>query len=167
MTKLARIAVAAAVLLGGTSLATAKTRGVPTPHIKPFHPGFNETTSGHTAANPYYRLSDQYYDYSDPYRGLYNFFAVPPYVPGYTYGHVKMPLRWRQAVFARVAERAMQLRWCPLARRIGIEPVFPPWKRAAVALFPSTGVYVFPLTYCGATPSSLCVLLPVYGRLRP
>ena len=93
MTKLARIAVAAAVLLGGTSLATAKTRGVPTPHGKPFHPGFNETTSGHTAANPYYRLSDQYYDYSDPYRGLYNFFAVPPYVPGYTYGHVKMPLR--------------------------------------------------------------------------
>jgi hypothetical protein len=93
MTKLARIAVAAAVLLGGTSLATAKTRGVPTPHSKPFHPGFNETTSGHTAANPYYRLSDQYYDYSDPYRGLYNFFAVPPYVPGYTYGHVKMPLR--------------------------------------------------------------------------
>ncbi|MGE5365833.1 MAG: hypothetical protein ACM3PO_00960 [Betaproteobacteria bacterium] len=90
MTKLARIAVAAALLLGGTSLATAKTRRVPAP---PIHPGINETTSGPTAANPYYRLSDPYYDYSDPYHGLYDFFAVPPYVPGYTYGHVRMPRR--------------------------------------------------------------------------
>jgi hypothetical protein len=93
MTKLARIAVAAALLLGGTSLAMAKTRGVPAPHANPIHPGINEPTSGLTAADPYYRLSDPYYDYSDPYHGLYDFFAVPPYVPGYTYGHVRMPRR--------------------------------------------------------------------------
>ncbi len=93
MTKLARIAVAAALLLGGTSLATAKTRGVPAPHANPIHPGTNEAASGPTAANPYYRLSEPYYDYSDPYHGLYDFFALPPYVPGYTYGHVRMPRR--------------------------------------------------------------------------
>ena len=93
MTKLARIAVAVALLLGGTPLATAKTRGVAAPHGNPVHPGINEKTSSRTAANPYYRLSDPYYDYSDPYRGLYDFFAVPPYVPGYTYGHVRMPPR--------------------------------------------------------------------------
>jgi hypothetical protein len=93
MTKLALITVAAALLLGGTSLATAKTRGVAAPHGNPIHPGINETTSSRTAANPYYRLSDPYYDYSDPYHGLYDFFAVPPYVPGYTYGHVRMRSR--------------------------------------------------------------------------
>jgi hypothetical protein len=93
MTKLAWIAVATALLLGGTSLATAKTRGVPAPRANPAHPGFNETRSGPIAANPYFRLSDPYYDYSDPYHGLTDFFAVPPYVPGYTYGHVRMRLR--------------------------------------------------------------------------
>ena len=35
----------------------------------------------------------QYYDFSDPYRGLYDFFAVPPYIPGYTYRHMRMPGR--------------------------------------------------------------------------
>jgi hypothetical protein len=93
MTKSARIAVAAALLLGGTSLATAKIRGVAGPHGKSFHSGINETTSRPTAADPYYRLSDSYYGYSDPYHGLFDFYAVPPYSPGYTYGHVRIPLR--------------------------------------------------------------------------
>ena len=94
MTTSARIALAAALLLlGGTSLATAKTRGAAGAHGNSLHPSINEATPRPAAANPYYRLSDPYYDYSDPLRGLYNFYAVPPYVPGYTYGHVRLPLR--------------------------------------------------------------------------
>jgi hypothetical protein len=95
MPKSALIAVAAALLLGGTSLATAKTRNAAGTHRTQPHPGVNEVMapSRATAVNPYYRLSDQYYDYSDPLHGLYDFFAVPPYVPGYTYGHVRMPPR--------------------------------------------------------------------------
>jgi hypothetical protein len=93
MTKSARIAVAVALLLGGTSLAMAKTRGAAGAHRHPSHPSINETTSRPTPANPYYRLSEQYYDFSDPYRGLYDFFAVPPYIPGYTYRHMRMPGR--------------------------------------------------------------------------
>ena len=86
----ARIAVAAALLLAGTSLATAKIRGVAGTHDN----SITKTTSRPTAADPYYRLSDRYYGYSDPYRGLYDFYAVPPYIPGYTYGHVK-PGGWQ------------------------------------------------------------------------
>jgi hypothetical protein len=106
MTKSAPIAVAVALLLGGTSLATAKNRGAAGTHRHPSHPGINETTPQRARgpvspdtpetsrpANPYYRLSDQYYDYSDPYHGLFNFYAVPPYVPGYTYRHMRMPPR--------------------------------------------------------------------------
>jgi hypothetical protein len=113
--KSALIAVAAALLLlGGTSLATAKnrnatgahgnhyglkgdqtsrTKGRASPSPQRFGPDINETTSRPTAANPYYRLSDRYYDYSDPYHALFNFYAVPPQIPGYTYGHVRMPRR--------------------------------------------------------------------------
>jgi hypothetical protein len=79
MTKSARIAVAVALLLVGTSLAMAKTRGAAGAHRHPSHPSINETTSRPTPANPYYRLSEQYYGYSDPYR---DFLAVPPYIPG-------------------------------------------------------------------------------------
>ena len=111
MTKSALVAVVVALLLGGTSLATAKTRSAAGAHRHPSHAVINETTSRTTAPNPYYRLSDQYYDYSDtapnpyyrlsdqfydysdPYRGLYDFFAVPPHIPGYNYGHVRMPGR--------------------------------------------------------------------------
>ena len=96
MAKSALIAVAVALLLGWTSLAAAKTKNAARAHRSASHLGINEevtASSRPTAANPYYRLSDEYYDYSDPYRGLYNFFAVPPYVPGYTYGHTRMPLR--------------------------------------------------------------------------
>ncbi len=57
MSRSARIAVAAALLLGGTSLAMAKIRGAPRTAIVP-HPGINETTSRQTVADPYYRLSD-------------------------------------------------------------------------------------------------------------
>jgi hypothetical protein len=73
MARSARIAVAAALLLTGTSLATAKIRGVGGGHGNFHRPGINETTSRPTA----------------PYRGLYDFYSVPPYIPGYTYGHVK------------------------------------------------------------------------------
>ena len=98
MTKSALIAVAVALLLGGTSLASAKTRGAAGAHRHPSHPiinkttppVINETTLRPTAADPSYRLSDQYYDYSDPYHGLFNFFAVPPYIPGYTYRQMRM-----------------------------------------------------------------------------
>jgi hypothetical protein len=116
MARAAWIAVAVALLLAGTSLATAKSRGAAGAHGKPSHPGINEITSRQTAADPYYRLadpyyggysdtlrptvadpyyrlSDSYYGYSDPYHGLFDFYAVPPYNPGYTYGHVRMPLR--------------------------------------------------------------------------
>ena len=89
MTRSAGISVAVALLLAGTSLATAKSRGAPGAHGKPFHPGINETTSRPTAADPYYRLSDSYYGYSDPYHGLFDFYAVAPYSPGYSYGYMR------------------------------------------------------------------------------
>ena len=92
MTKSARIAVAAALLLAVTPLANAKSRGAAGAHRHPSHPNVNET-SRTTAANPYYRLSDQYYGISDPYHGLLDFNAVTPYVPGYSYRHMIMPLR--------------------------------------------------------------------------
>ena len=80
--------VAAALLLGGTSLASAKIRGAA--RAKPFHPGINETVPRPTVADPYYRLSDSYYGASDPYHGLFDFFyAVPPYSPGSAYRYVK------------------------------------------------------------------------------
>jgi hypothetical protein len=109
MTRSGTIAVVAALLLAGTSFATAKVRGVAGAHGKPFHPTINETTSrptaadpyyrlsdryyrntadryyGHTAADPYYRLSDRYYGHTDPLHGLFNYYAVPPYSPGYSY----------------------------------------------------------------------------------
>jgi hypothetical protein len=106
MIRSARISVAAALLVAGTSFATAKSRGAASAHgkpfhpginettSKPFHPGINETTSRPTAADPYYRLSDSYYGYSDPYRGLLDFYVVPPSSPGYGYGHVR-PSGWR------------------------------------------------------------------------
>ena len=79
MAKSALIAVAVAFLLGGTSLAAAKTKNPAGTHRSPSHPGVNEQVPGvneqvtassrPTAANPYYRLSDEYYGYSDPYYG--------------------------------------------------------------------------------------------------
>jgi hypothetical protein len=95
MSKSVRIAIAAALLLGGTSLATAKTRGGPARTAIHLHPGINEITSRPTVADPYYRLADPYYGgYSDPYHGLFDFYAVPPSSPGYSYGHVR-PGGWR------------------------------------------------------------------------
>ena len=96
MTKSALIVVAAALLLGGTSLASAKTKGAA--HSKPSRPSIdeiaprpsiNEITPRPTVADPYYRLSDSYYDYSDPYRGLFDFYAVPPSSPGNAYRYVR------------------------------------------------------------------------------
>ena len=92
MRKTALIAVAAALLLGGTSLASAKSRGVAGAHSKPSHPAINETTARPTLADPYYRLSDAYYGRSDPYHGLFDFFVVPPYSPGNAYRYMR-PVR--------------------------------------------------------------------------
>jgi hypothetical protein len=89
MTRSVPIAVAAALLLGGISLAAAKIRGADGAHGNPLHPDINKTTERPTAADPYFRLSDPYYGYSDPYCGLYDFYAVPPSSPGYSYGHVR------------------------------------------------------------------------------
>ena len=98
MTKSALIVVAAALLLGGTSLASAKTKGAAGAHSKPSRPSIdeiaprpsiNEIAPRPTVADPYYRLSDSYYGYSDPYRGLFDFYAVPPYSPGNAYRYVR------------------------------------------------------------------------------
>jgi hypothetical protein len=89
MIRSAHIAIAVALFLGGTSLATAKTRGSPARTAIIFHPGVNETPSRPTVADPYYRLSDSYYGHSDPLQGLFDFYAVPPFSPGYNYGHVR------------------------------------------------------------------------------
>ena len=94
MTRSALIAVAAALLLGGTSLASAKSRGVAGAHSKPSHPAINETTLRPTVADPYYRLSNAYYGDFDPYHGLFDFYAVPPHGPGNAYRYVR-PGGWR------------------------------------------------------------------------
>jgi hypothetical protein len=94
MARSAPIAMAAALLLAGTSLASAKTRAAAGAHENR-KPDITATTSHPTTPDPYFRLSDPYYGYSDPYRGLYDFYAVPPYIPGYTYGHVR-PGGWQQ-----------------------------------------------------------------------
>ena len=105
MTKSALIVFAAALLLGGTSLASARNKGAAGAHSKPAlpsineitpspreiapRPSINEITPRPTVADPYYRLSDSYYGYSDPYRGLFDFYAVPPYGPGNAYRYVR------------------------------------------------------------------------------
>jgi hypothetical protein len=95
MTRSTLIVITAALLLGGTSLASAKNRAGA--HSKPLRqipneitPQIpNETTPRATVADPFYRLSDAYYGDYDPYRGLFNFYALPPYSPGSAYGHVR------------------------------------------------------------------------------
>jgi hypothetical protein len=108
VTKLALIAITVTLLLGGTSLATAKTRatagthhygskgdqisrtkGRPSAAPQVFGPGINETASRPPVADPYYRLSDSYYGSSDPYHALFDFYAAPPYSPGNAYGYVR------------------------------------------------------------------------------
>ena len=89
MTRSALIVVAAALLLGATSLASAKTKGAAGAHSKPSRPSINENTPRPTVADPYYRLSDLYYGDSDPYHGLFDFYAVPPYSPGNAYRYVR------------------------------------------------------------------------------
>jgi hypothetical protein len=89
MTKSALIVVAAALLLGGTSLASAKNKGAGDAHSKPSRPSTNEITPSPTVADPYYRLSDSYYGDSDPYYGLFDFYAVPPSSPGNAYRYLR------------------------------------------------------------------------------
>jgi hypothetical protein len=102
MPKSALIVVAAASLLGGTSLASAKNKEAAGAHSKPSRPIINEITPNPiineimprpTVADSYYRLSDAYYGDSDPYRGLFDFYAVPPYGPGNAYRYVRPPGR--------------------------------------------------------------------------
>src|SRR5260370_29650061 len=69
MPRSALMVVAAALLLGGTSLASAKNRGAA--GVKPFHPAINETVPRPTLADPYSRLSDSYYGAFDPFPGLF------------------------------------------------------------------------------------------------
>ena len=99
MTKSTMIVIAAALLMGGTSLASAKNKGAAA-HSKPSRPsvnevtprpGINEVAPRSTVPDPYYRLSDSYYG-SDLYRGLFDFYAMPPYSPGNAYRYMR-PVR--------------------------------------------------------------------------
>jgi hypothetical protein len=96
MTKSTMIVIAAALLMGGTSLASAKNKGAAA-HSKPSRPsvnevtprpGINEVAPRSTVPDPYYRLSDSYYG-SDLYRGLFDFYAMPPYSPGNAYRYMR------------------------------------------------------------------------------
>ena len=89
MTKSALLVVAAALFLGGTSLASAKNKGAAGAHSKPARPSINEVTPRPTVPDPYYRLSDLYYGDSDPYHGLFDFYVVPPYGPGNAYRYLR------------------------------------------------------------------------------
>ena len=98
MTKSALMVVAAVLLLGGTSLASAKNKGAASAHSKPSRPSINEIAPSAsineikprpTVADPYYRLSDSYYGYSDPYHGLFDFHTLPPFSPGNSYRYVR------------------------------------------------------------------------------
>jgi len=89
VTRSALTVLAAALLLGGTSLASAKIRGAIGAHSKPSHPVINETAPRPTVPDPYYRLSDLYYGDSDPYHGLFDFYVVPPYGPGNAYRYLR------------------------------------------------------------------------------
>jgi hypothetical protein len=97
MTKSTMIVIAAALLMGGTSLASAKNKGAAGAHSKPSRPcvnevtprpGLNEVAPHSTVPDPYYRLSDSYYG-SDLYRGLFDFYAMPPYSPGNAYRYIR------------------------------------------------------------------------------
>jgi hypothetical protein len=83
------IVLTAALLMGATSFASAKNRAAAHAHSKPAPQILNDTTPRATTPDPYYRLSDAYYGDSDPYRGLFNFYALPPYSPGSAYGHIR------------------------------------------------------------------------------
>ena len=96
MTKSTMIVIAAALLMGGTSLASAKNKGAAA-HSKPSRPsvnevtprpGINEVAPRSTVPDPYSRLSDSYYG-SDLYRGLFDFYAMPPYSPGNAYRYMR------------------------------------------------------------------------------
>ena len=88
MTKSTMIVIAAALLMGGTSLASAKNKGAARAHSKPSRPSVSEVAPRSTVPDPYYRLSDSYYG-SDLYRGLFDFYAMPPYSPGNAYRYMR------------------------------------------------------------------------------
>ena len=92
MTKSTMIVIAAALLMGGTSLASAKNKGAAA-HSKPSRPSVNEVTPrpGINEVAPRSAVPDPYYG-SDLYRGLFDFYAMPPYSPGNAYRYMR-PVR--------------------------------------------------------------------------
>ena len=70
------------------NLKTGKEVKPPKGAVAPLNEGVTQAKpKPATAADPNYRLSDRYYGHSDPYHGLFDYYAVPPYSPGYAYRH--------------------------------------------------------------------------------
>ena len=90
MTKSTMIVIAAALLMGGTSLASAKNKGAAGAHSKPSRPSVNKVTPrpGINEVAPRSAVPDPYYG-SDLYRGLFDFYAMPPYSPGNAYRYMR------------------------------------------------------------------------------
>jgi hypothetical protein len=80
VTRSALIVVAAALLLGGTSLTSAKTKGAAGAHSKPSRPSINEITPNPSIdeTTPRATVAD-----------FFNFYALPPYSPGNAYRYVR------------------------------------------------------------------------------
>jgi hypothetical protein len=75
------------------NLKTGKQVKRPNGIVAPLDAGITEAKPKPAAPpDPHYRLTDQYYGYSDPLRGYYDYHALPPLNPGY--GYVR-PLGWR------------------------------------------------------------------------
>jgi hypothetical protein len=75
------------------NLKTGKQVKPPKGSVAPSDAGVTEAKPKPAAPpDPYYRLTDWYYGYSDPFRGYYDYHALPPLTPGY--GYVR-PLGWR------------------------------------------------------------------------
>jgi len=75
------------------NLKTGKLVKSPKGTVAPLDAGITEAKPKLAAPpDPYYRLADRYYGYSDPLRGYYDYHALPPLNPGYGY---LRPLGWR------------------------------------------------------------------------
>ena len=68
------------------NLKTGKQVKPPKAIVAPLDTGVTEAKPKPAAPpDPYYRLADRYYGYSDPFRGYYDYHALPPLNPGYGY----------------------------------------------------------------------------------
>jgi len=68
------------------NLKTGKLVKSPKGTVRPLDKGVTEAKPKPPAPpDPYYRLADRYYGYSDPFRGYYDYHALPPLNPGYGY----------------------------------------------------------------------------------